>query len=171
MVGCGEDDSVEFQSVNPADGSTISTDATITVNFSGTPQNLSVSRGEVATSDNTVTISGPFPLGTLEIELTWEGGNRRLTYTVADHVGEPVVPEGMALIPEGEFQLGSISGAEGNVEQPGHMVFLDAFFMDKFEVTNAEYKKFVDANPEWQKDRIDSKFHDGNYLVNWDGNA
>ncbi|MCE2402781.1 SUMF1/EgtB/PvdO family nonheme iron enzyme [Candidatus Poribacteria bacterium] len=171
MVGCGEDDSVEFQSVNPADGSTIPTDATITVNFSGTPQNLSVSKGEVVTSDNTATISGPFPLGMLEIELTWEGGNRRLTYTVDDQVGEPVVPEGMVLIPEGEFQLGSVSGEEGNVEQSGHTVYLDAFYMDKYEVTNAEYKKFVDANSEWQKDRIDSKFHDGNYLANWDGNT
>ncbi len=171
MVGCGEDDSVELQSVDPPDGSTIPTDASIAVNFSGTPQNLSVSKGEVVTSDNTATISGPFPLGTLEIELTWEGGNRRLIYTVADQVGESAVPEGMVLIPEGEFQLGSISGEEGNVEQPGYKVFLDAFYMDKYEVTNADYKKFVDANPEWQKETIASRFHDGNYLVNWDGNA
>ena len=168
MVGCGEDDSVEFQSVNPADRSAIPTDATITVNFSGTPQNLSVSKGKVATSDNTATISGPFPLGTLEIELTWEGGNRRLTYTVENQV---VVPEDMVLIPAGEFQLGSISAEAGNVEQHGYTIYLDAFYMDTYEVTNAEYKKFVDANPEWQKGTITSRFHDGNYLVHWNGNT
>ncbi len=168
IIGCGEDDAVEIQSVDPPDGSTISTDATITVNFSGNPQNLTVSKGKAATSDNITTISGPFPLGMLEVELTWEGGNRRLTYTVENQV---VVPEGMVLIPAGEFQLGSISAEAGNVEQPGHTVYLDAFYMDKYEVTNADYKKFIDVNPEWQKGTIASRFHDGNYLENWDGNA
>ena len=171
MIGCGEDDPVEIQSVDPSEGSIISTDATITVSFSSTPKNLTVSQGNTTTSDNTVTITGPFTLGMLELELTWEGGNRRLTYTVEDQISEPIVPEGMVLIPEGEFQLGSISGEAGNVEQPGHAVYLDAFYMDKYEVTNAEYKKFVDANPEWQKGTIDSRFHDGNYLVHWEGNA
>lgn len=171
VIGCGEDDSVEIQSVAPPDASAIAADATITVSFSAPPQNLTVSNGEVTTSDNTATISGPFPLGKLDIELTWEGGNRRLTYTVKDKVGEPVAPEGMVLIPEGEFQLGNISGDAGNVEQPGHTVYLNAFYMDKYEVTNADYKKFVDANPEWQKGMIASRFHDGNYLVNWSENT
>lgn len=169
IIGCGEDDTVEIQSVDPSDGSSISTDATITVSFNRAPQNLEVvSKGKVTTSDNTITISGPFPIGKFDIELTWEDGNRRLTFTVENKV---VIPEGMVLIPEGEFQLGSVSGEAGTVEQPGHTVYLDAFYMDKYEVTNAEYKKFVDANPEWQKGTIASGFHDGNYLVNWDGNT
>ncbi len=168
IIGCGEDDSVEIQSVDPSDGSTISTDATITVSFNRTPQNLTVSPGKSTTSDKIVTITGPFTLGKLDVEVTWEGGSRRLTFTVEDHV---VTPEGMVLIPEGKFQLGSISGQAGNVEQAGHPVYLDAFYIDKYEVTNIQYKKFVDANPEWQKEHIDSKFHDGNYLVNWSGNT
>ncbi len=169
IIGCGEDDSVEIQSVDPPDGSTISTEATITVSFNRSPQNLEVaSEGKVVTADNTITISGPFPIGKFDVELTWENGNRRLTFTVENQV---VIPEGMALIPEGEFQLGSISGAGGSVEQPGHTVYLDAFYMDKYEVTNAEFKKFVDANPEWQKGTIASRFHDGNYLVNWGENT
>ncbi|MEW5871938.1 MAG: bifunctional serine/threonine-protein kinase/formylglycine-generating enzyme family protein [Chloroflexota bacterium] len=52
-------------------------------------------------------------------------------------------PEGMALIPTGEFQMGSESG-ESN-ERPVHTVFLDAYFIDKYEVTNARYAECVKA--------------------------
>jgi formylglycine-generating enzyme required for sulfatase activity len=51
------------------------------------------------------------------------------------------VPEGMALIPAGEFEMGSNDG-EGD-EKPVHTVYLDAFYMDKYEVTNAQYAKFL----------------------------
>ncbi len=171
IVGCGEDESVEIKSVNPPDGSSIPTDTKISVNFSSSPINLVVSRGEVNTTDNTLTISGPFELGTLEIEITWDGGNRTLTYTVESQVSEDVVPEGMVLIPEGEYQMGSLSREAGNVEEPGHTIYIDAFYIDVYEVTNAAYKRFIDANPEWQKDLIEDEFHDGNYLANWTGNS
>ncbi len=74
----------------------------------------------------------------------------------------------MVLIPAGEFQMGSNEGA--NNEQPVHTVYIDAFYMDTYEVTNAQFKKFVDANPQWQKDRIDDRFHDGDHLFYWKGN-
>ena len=32
---------------------------------------------------------------------------------------------------------------------------------------NAEYKKFVDANPQWSKSGIDRKYHDGDYLKHY----
>lgn len=49
----------------------------------------------------------------------------------------------MVLIPAGEFQLGS---SDGDVdEKPVHTVYVDSFYMDKYEVTNAQYKKFCDA--------------------------
>ena len=74
----------------------------------------------------------------------------------------------MVLIPAGEFQMGS---SDGDVdEKPVHTVYVDAFYMDKYEVTNVQYKAFVDANPEWQKDRIPRAYHDGNYLKRWNGN-
>ena len=47
--------------------------------------------------------------------------------------------------------------------------YLDAFYMDIYEVTNAQYKAFIDANPEWQKDNIAPEYHDGVYLRLWDG--
>lgn len=49
----------------------------------------------------------------------------------------------MVLIPAGEFQMGSNEGEDDEV--PVHKVYLDAFYMDIFEVTNAQYKKFMNA--------------------------
>lgn len=79
----------------------------------------------------------------------------------------PSLPLDMVLIPAGEFQMGSNAGAD---EQPVHTVYIDAFYMDKYEVTNAQYKKFLDANPSWRKGRILSVYHDGDYLKHWNGN-
>lgn len=168
IIGCGEEESVKIQSVTPTDGSSIFIDETITVSFTGNPQNLRVSMGEAVISENTVTILGPFTQGTLEIELAWDNGNRNLTYTVEEKV---IIPEDMVLIPAGEFQLGSISGEAGNVEQPGHSVYVDAFYIDIYEVTNSDFKKFIDANTEWQMENIDIRFHDGNYLAHWTENS
>ena len=72
----------------------------------------------------------------------------------------------MVLIPAGEFQMGSDTGEAD--EKPVRTVYVDAFYMDKYAVTNADYKKFVDANPKWHKDRIEKKYHDGNYLALWE---
>ncbi|UCE24896.1 MAG: formylglycine-generating enzyme family protein [Candidatus Zixiibacteriota bacterium] len=48
----------------------------------------------------------------------------------------------MVLIPAGTFMM----GAEGELEySPPHEVFIDSFYMDKHEVTNAEYLKFCEA--------------------------
>jgi len=83
----------------------------------------------------------------------------------ATTIGQDGTP--MALIPEGEFQMGS---NYDETEKPIHTVYLDAFYMDAYEVTNAQYKKFVDVNPQWIKDQIDERYHDGNYLKHWSGN-
>ncbi len=81
-----------------------------------------------------------------------------------------IIPDGMVLIPEGEFEMGSNNGNADPDEQPVHTVHLAAFYIDENEVTNGEFKDFVLANPEWQKEQINEKFHDGNYLQDWNGN-
>ena len=48
----------------------------------------------------------------------------------------------MELIPAGEFRMGS---NERDNEKPVHSVYVDAFYMDKYEVTNAEYAEFLNA--------------------------
>ena len=76
--------------------------------------------------------------------------------------------DNMVLIPAGDFQMGSNTGEPD--EQPVHTVYVDAFYMDMYEVTNAQYKQFVDANPQWGKARIPKSYHDGDYLKHWNGN-
>lgn len=48
-------------------------------------------------------------------------------------------------------------------EVPKHSVTIDDFYIDKFPVTNAEFKKFTDFNPEWRSDRIPRTLHNGSY--------
>ena len=76
----------------------------------------------------------------------------------------------MVLIPAGEFQMGS-NDSDTDDEKSVHTVYVDAFYMDVYEVTNAQYKQFVDANPQWGKDRIPSRYHHGSYLNHWTGNS
>ncbi len=52
-------------------------------------------------------------------------------------------------------------------EVPRHSVTLDDFYIDKYPVTNAQFKSFTDANPEWHPDRIPRELHNGNYLKHW----
>ena len=66
--------------------------------------------------------------------------------------------EGMVLVPAGEFRMGSgpdevwVNQDEG----PQRVVNLPAFFIDQLEVTNRQYKQFIDATgwpapPSWVK--------------------
>ena len=80
-----------------------------------------------------------------------------------------ITPVGMVRIPAGEVQIRSTDPATRNDEQPVRTVYVNAFFMDKYEVTNAQYKQFVDANPQWGKDRVNRHFHN-DYLKRWKGN-
>src|SRR6185503_8446170 len=49
----------------------------------------------------------------------------------------------MRLVSAGEFSMGSGSGDSDEV--PVHTVFLDGYYIDKYEVTNALYKACVIA--------------------------
>ena len=55
------------------------------------------------------------------------------------------VPEGMTLVPAGTFQMGDAFGEGESRERPVHDVYLDAFYIDKYEVTNAQYCDFLNA--------------------------
>ena len=70
----------------------------------------------------------------------------------------------MVLIPAGSFQMGSDNGRPN--ETPVHQVSLKAFYIDKHETTNAEYRAFVFANRQWQKSAVNVR----DYLKHWVGN-
>ncbi len=50
---------------------------------------------------------------------------------------------GMVLVPAGAFWMGSDAGDED--EKPMHQVYLEAFWIDRYEVTNAQYAAFLNA--------------------------
>lgn len=62
-------------------------------------------------------------------------------------------PDGMVWIPGGEFSMGAQHppgmddvGMKATVDsRPVHRVYVDGFFMDKTDVTNAQFEKFVKA--------------------------
>lgn len=79
-----------------------------------------------------------------------------------------MVKDGMVWIPAGVFQMGSEDEQAKEDELPVHGVSVDAFWMDQTEVTNADFKAFVDATgyittaekkPDWEelKKRITSR--------------
>lgn len=85
----------------------------------------------------------------------------------------PLEKDGMVFIPAGEFQMGSDEYDSPEKEKPAHTVYVDGFYMDKYLVTNEQYREFVDANPQWNNlgmynfQFILRKFRDSDYLKNW----
>ena len=57
---------------------------------------------------------------------------------------KPVDLDKMVLIPAGKFRMGT-EGLVGGAEKPVHVVSLDAFYIDKYEVTLEEYEHFLMA--------------------------
>ncbi len=57
------------------------------------------------------------------------------------------VPDGMVWVSGVHFTQGASNGDEAALprEKPAHPVAVDGFFIDKTEVTNAQFKKFVAA--------------------------
>jgi formylglycine-generating enzyme required for sulfatase activity len=78
-------------------------------------------------------------------------------------------PAQMVLVPAGEFTMGSAVGAAH--EQPEHKVFLDAYYMDMYEVTVGQYAKFLKAtgmNPPPMWTTMDQPHHQSRPVVNVD---
>ena len=86
---------------------------------------------------------------------TVETENQLLAAEVAKSKLSDFAPPGMIWISGGEFMMGSTLPSEGicttatmsavKDTQPIHRVYVDGFWMDKTEVTNGQFKKFVDA--------------------------
>src|SRR5216684_2867938 len=79
--------------------------------------------------------------GTTAISTVSGSISEKLLYTAIE--GSPV---NVILDPAGSLPPGMVHVPAGRVDPTGHFeVKLDDFLIDKFEVTNREFKKFVDA--------------------------
>ena len=81
-------------------------------------------------------------------------------------------PDNMVLVPRGEFTMGS----QDHQDEKPHNVVLDAYYIDKYEVSNQDYKGFMKATEHpapayWDDPRL-SKPEQPVVGVNWyDANA
>ncbi|MBI5186435.1 MAG: formylglycine-generating enzyme family protein [Nitrospinae bacterium] len=65
--------------------------------------------------------------------------------------------EAMVTVPAGNFTMGSKEGEGEPDEMPQHTHYLDAFYIDKYEVTNAQFQEFrknggYEKKEYWSKD-------------------
>ncbi len=69
-------------------------------------------------------------------------------------------PPGMVWIQAGEFTMGTDDASAWSAEKPAHRVRISGFWMDATEVTNAQFKRFVQATgyktvaertPDWEE--------------------
>jgi len=84
----------------------------------------------------------------------------------------------MVLIPAGEFSMGSNEGERD--ERPVHTIYLDAFYIDPYEVTVGEYKRFLEhtnhrplpnsvsrTSPTDQHPVVEVSWHDAMAYAQW----
>ena len=92
---------VDFVRAEPETGAEITMNDTITLTFDHPPEDVTVSDGVAAITDNTVTITGPFTPGPLALTVTWADGSETLDYTVRQSVGyvsvEPTIASELAV--------------------------------------------------------------------------
>lgn len=97
-------------------------------------EGFEITTQESASSASAVAKSSPSTTLTTKLESRKTTQNREIT-------GKDGAS--MVLIPAGEFWMGSPDGVGSGYEHPRHRVYLDAFYMDNFEVTVARYAKFL----------------------------
>jgi formylglycine-generating enzyme required for sulfatase activity len=79
----------------------------------------------------------------------------------------------LVLIPAGEFLMGSSQNYQGGQgEYPQHKVYLDAYYISRYEVTNVQFRKFVhttnyQARGKWQQHAGQGKERNPVVNVSW----
>lgn len=80
-----------------------------------------------------------------------------LTVEVA---GSVTPPDGMVYVPGGTFEMGR--SGDDEYESPPHSVTVSPFFLDRTEVTNEEYQRFIDQT----NHRAPTHWKDRKYMTN-----
>jgi formylglycine-generating enzyme required for sulfatase activity len=88
----------------------------------------------------------------------WDGGKLQAPQLLPDSLVNEVDGSEMVLISDGWVKMGSTTGALD--EKPVHNVFVQAYFMDRYEITNAQYQRFLAATGRkepryWRDPRFD----------------
>ena len=156
MVGCGEEE-LPNNPHNPpiinsfeASSTEVATDSEVALVVSATDPDdndltytYQSSAGTITGTGNMVTWIAPATAGYCIIIVDVSNGE----LNAQDVIRITVVQRSMVLVPAGEFQMGSNDGRDD--EKPVHTVYVDAFYMDVYEVTNVQYQKFMDATGQW----------------------
>src|SRR5262245_38532820 len=110
---------------------------------------------QVAQAEDTLEIANKLGLDD-EKRAVYQQLNEKIQHRHRVNYKTPSLPQqldqSMVLVPAGEFLMGSWTGDAD--ERPVRRVYLDAFFMDKNQLTVGEYAKFLAATshevpPEW----------------------
>jgi hypothetical protein len=91
-------------------------------------------------------------------------------------------PAEMVYLPAGSFTMGDTHGEGSTDEKPVHQVFVNAFWLDRTEVTNARFARFAQTGAyrpqgEWQREApgkdqhpvVDVTWHDAVAYCRWAG--
>ncbi|MCG3157876.1 MAG: Hercynine oxygenase [bacterium] len=133
----------------------------------------------------------PLEIGSHQIEVRGASETQKATFTIAQgqtkevtlrpSIKAPTVPqqasreptkgppEGMVLIPAGSFLMGSDDGASD--EKPVHEVYVDAFYLDQYEVTVAQYQSYLRATGRSNPENWDEQLQNPNrpvVYVSWE---
>ncbi len=151
IAGCGEGSSNSPRVIDSFEASSIgvaaNSEVTLTVSAADDDGDdltytYQSTEGTISGTGNVVTWIAPATAGDYIITVSISDGELNTEHLITITVVED---ETMVLIPAGEFQMGDHLNESWDHERPVHTVYLDAFYMDIYEVTNAQYQKFVDA--------------------------
>ncbi|SFM02647.1 formylglycine-generating enzyme family protein [Variovorax sp. OV329] len=96
--------------------------------------------------------------------VVWLGGGGATGKASQQRIGDGRTgPEGMAWVPGGNFLMGSDSKLAQANEKPAHQAQVKGFWMDRQHVTNAQFRRFVEATgyrttaelpPDWETIKV-----------------
>jgi formylglycine-generating enzyme required for sulfatase activity len=154
IAGCGGEIETIVNITEPANN--ISTEKN-TIHILGKVENTDTTMAKVTVNgkeQQTDIVNGSFDViitlidGNNIIKVSVDGIIAQVNITKTNPDGNKIIGKDeapMVLIPAGDFQMGDSFNEGSSDQRPVHTVYLDAFHIDIYEVTNSQYKKFRDA--------------------------